>query len=111
MQNKMSNLKFILTEYGKQWQTISILTTMLTISYSPGYSTSDGDTLNLHKFLLRLNSESTIFLFYIQLDSTMHSVLVNFNQISNSINPKRYKILKLNYLYTIGILYIKLKIK
>lgn len=66
MQNKMSNLKFILTEYGKQWQTISILTTMLTISYSPGYSTSDGDTLNLHKFLLlRLNSESTIFLFYI----------------------------------------------
>lgn len=42
-----------------------ILTTMLTISYSPGYSTSDGDTLNLHKFLLRLNSESTIFLFYI----------------------------------------------
>lgn len=66
MQNKMSNLKFILTEYGKQWQTISILTTMLTISYSPEYSTSDGDTLNLHKFLLlRLNSESTIFLFYI----------------------------------------------
>lgn len=66
MQNKMSNLKFILTEYGKQWQTISILTTMLTISYSPGYSTSDGDTFILHKFLLlRLNSESTIFLFYI----------------------------------------------
>lgn len=66
MQNKMSNLKFILTEYGKQWQTISILTTMLTISYSPGYSTSDGgDTLNLHKFLLlRLNSESTIYSYF-----------------------------------------------